>query len=120
LLTAAALTGEARLRDAALTGIGALSGLVRQAPRFFGWTAAAAEAVLAGPLEIAVVDRPDLLAVARRSCSPGAVVIATPGDSPLLADRPQPAAYVCRGTVCELPTTDPAVLAAQVGARERP
>ena len=117
LLTAAALTGDARLRDAALTGVGALAGLVRQAPRFFGWTAATAEAVLAGPLEVAVVGRPDLLAIARRATSPGAVVVAGPGDSPLLAGRDEPAAYVCRGTVCELPTTDAAVLARQVGAR---
>ena len=40
---------------------------------------------------------------------------------PLLHGRPTrdgaPAAYVCRTFVCEAPTTDPAVLAGQVGAR---
>jgi uncharacterized protein YyaL (SSP411 family) len=29
----------------------------------------------------------------------------------------QPTAYVCRGFVCDAPTTDPAVLAAAVGSR---
>ena len=44
-----------------------------------------------------------------------------PTAFPLLADRPlvggQPAAYVCRHFVCDAPTTDPAALAATLGAR---
>ncbi|MET0641670.1 MAG: hypothetical protein ABWZ36_04160, partial [Jiangellaceae bacterium] len=40
---------------------------------------------------------------------------------PLLRDRPlvggRPAAYVCRQFVCAAPTTDPARLAAEIGAR---
>jgi uncharacterized protein YyaL (SSP411 family) len=67
-------------------------------------------------VEVAVVDRPDLLALARRSPSPGAVIVGA-GDSPLLSDRPGGAAYVCRGFVCELPTTAADILAEQLGVR---
>jgi len=66
-------------------------------------------------VEVAVVGRPDLLAVARRTTSPGAVVVGG-GDGPLMAGRPTGAAYVCRGFVCEAPTTDASVLAGQLAA----
>jgi uncharacterized protein YyaL (SSP411 family) len=51
------------------------------------------------------------------------VVVGEPGTVgvPLLDDRPMlggvPTAYVCRHFVCEAPTTDPAALAASLGAR---
>ncbi|MBV9870824.1 MAG: thioredoxin domain-containing protein [Frankiaceae bacterium] len=118
LLTSAALTGRADHRDAASTAIGLVAPLVERFPRFAGWSAAAAEALVAGPLEIAVVGAPDLAELARRTTSPGAVVV-TGGDSPLLADRPPGAAYVCQGFVCDAPTSDPAALAARIGVRVR-
>jgi uncharacterized protein len=69
-----------------------------------------------GSPEAAVLER-----VARLGTSPGAVVVVgAPGAPgvPLLADRPlvggRPAAYVCRGFVCDAPTTDAAALAAAV------
>jgi uncharacterized protein YyaL (SSP411 family) len=74
------------------------------------------EAHVAGPLEVAVVDAPALAAAARRTTSPGAVVV-TGGDSPLLADRPGGAAYVCRGFVCDAPTTDETSLRDRLGVR---
>ena len=88
--------------------------IVERQPRFAGWSAAAGEALVAGPLEVAVVDSPALAGIARLATSPGAVVV-TGGDSPLLADRPVAGAYVCRGFVCDAPTTDGAVLAARLG-----
>ena len=118
-LTFGALTGSARHRDAAVVALGTVVPLITRHPRFAGWSAAAAEALLAGPLEIAVPDAPVLAAVARRATSPGAVVV-TGGDSPLLRDRPAGMAYVCRGFACDAPTADPATLAALVGARLRP
>jgi uncharacterized protein YyaL (SSP411 family) len=105
LLTAAALTGNGEHRAAAEQAIGSVAALVERFPRFAGWSAAAAEAFVAGPLEIAVVDAPELAAVARLTTSPGAVVVAG-GDSPLLADRPGGAAYVCQGFVCDAPVSD--------------
>ena len=128
LVTHAALTGSARHRDAAesaLAGVGALG--VSQ-PRFCGWALAVAEAVQAGPLQGPVGGRDEaaaeLVGAARRSTSPGAVVVCGVPDAegvPLLADRPlvngAAAAYVCRGFVCDRPVVEPGALAQAVGAR---
>ena len=115
LLTHAALTGDGDRRAQAEGAVAVMARLIERFPRYAGWAAAAAEALLAGPLEIAVVDAPALAAVARRATSPGAVVV-TAGSSPLLADRPAGAAYVCRGFVCDAPTRDAGELARRVGA----
>jgi uncharacterized protein YyaL (SSP411 family) len=101
-------------------------------PRFAGWSLAAAEAALVGPLEVAVVGHPDdpdrsaLEQAARSASSPGLVVVvgepsatdpatsaSDPSDDqrtiPLLAGRGlvegRAAAYVCRGMVCDRPVT---------------
>jgi uncharacterized protein YyaL (SSP411 family) len=119
LLTSGALTGRADHRDAAALALGTVEQLVERFPRFAGWSAAASEALIAGPLEVAVVDAPELAAAARLATSPGAVVV-TGGDSPLLADRPAGAAYVCRGFVCDAPVTDVETFRARVGVRVDP
>ena len=103
LLSYAAMTGSGVHREAAESALGKAAPLFAQHARFAGWSLAAAEALVAGPAEVVVLDRPDLLAVARRTTSPGAVVVT---GGPLAAGRPAGAAYVCRGFVCELPTTD--------------
>ena len=133
LLTFAAYTGSVMHRDAAEGALGVYDVLAEQAPRFAGWGLAVAEAFAAGPTEIAVVGplddprRAELYRTALLGTSPGAAVVA--GDPreaashavPLLQDRPlvgdRPAAYVCRQFVCAAPTTDPARLAAEIGAR---
>ena len=115
LLTHAALTGDADARGTAAAAVGAVTAVLERFPRFAGWSAVVGEALVAGPLEVAVVDRPDLARIARHATSPGAVVVAG-GDSPLLADRPGGAAYVCQGFVCDAPTTDADQLAARLGA----
>jgi uncharacterized protein YyaL (SSP411 family) len=115
LLAAAAMTGEGRYRQAAEEALGTVAALAVQAPRFAGWSLAAAEALASGPLEVAVVGpaeprRDDLERTARRA--PGVtVVVADLGDNgiPLLDARGpvggDPAAYVCREMVCERPVT---------------
>jgi uncharacterized protein YyaL (SSP411 family) len=122
LLTSAALSDRTDHRAAADAALATLAPIVARYPRAGGWAAAVGEAALAGPLQVAVVG-PGLVDVARRGTSPGLVVVAGPPDAPgvpLLADRPlvdgQAAAYVCRGFVCDRPTTDPAELAATVRA----
>ncbi|MEU4362665.1 thioredoxin domain-containing protein [Promicromonospora sp. NPDC023987] len=124
LCTYAALTGSPRHRAAAEAAVAAGGALARQAPRFAGWTLAAAEALVAGPLQVAVVGPDDatraaLEDVARHAVSPGLVVaVGAPDapDVPLLADRPlvdgRAAAYVCRGFVCDRPVTTPEHLTA--------
>ncbi|MCP2285609.1 hypothetical protein APR04_004544 [Promicromonospora umidemergens] len=127
LCTYAALTGSSRHRAAAEAAVAAAGALARQAPRFAGWTLAAAEALAAGPLQVAVVGPDDaaraaLEDVARRAVSPGLVVAVGEPDAPgvpLLAGRPlvdgRAAAYVCRGFVCDRPVTTPDDLTAALG-----
>lgn len=126
LLTASVLAADGgRYRaaaEAALLGAGTLAG---RHPRFAGHWLTTAEALVRGPLQVAVsgVDgdpaRDALAAHARHLVAGGTVVVAgEPGAPgvPLLADRPlvdgRPAAYVCRGFVCDRPVTTPEDLAA--------
>ncbi|MGZ8737127.1 MAG: thioredoxin domain-containing protein [Nocardioides sp.] len=123
-LTFAAVTGSGPHRDAAEGALRQVRTLAERAPRFAGWSLAAAEAAVAGPLEVAVVGaegdplRDELVRVARASSSPGLVVVVglpelegDPSALPLLAGRGlvegTAAAYVCRGMVCDRPVTTP-------------
>jgi len=128
LVTYAALTGSSEHRVAAERALGIVTTLADRAPRAVGWGLVAGTALVAGPLEVAVVgesgDAPDLVNVAFASNSPGTVVAwgqPDGDDHPLLRDRPlidgQPTAYVCRGFVCDAPVTDVTQMASAVRAR---
>jgi uncharacterized protein YyaL (SSP411 family) len=126
LLGYAAVTGSGRHRDAAEAALRTVRTLAERVPRFAGWSLAAAEAAVTGPLEVAVVGEPAdpartaLEVAARTSPSPGmVVVVGAPGSAddtavPLLAGRGlvggRAAAYVCRGMVCDRPVTEAADL----------
>ena len=123
LLGYAALTGSGEHRSLAEGALTSVVEIARKAPRFAGWSLAAAEAALTGPVEIAVVGadddpaRAELARVAREASLPGSVVVvAAPGVTgiPLLEGRDlvdgRAAAYVCRDLVCERPVTDVAAL----------
>jgi uncharacterized protein YyaL (SSP411 family) len=103
LLSYAALAGSARHRAAAEEVLTTLAPLFARHARFAGWACAVGEALVAGPAEVVVLDRPDLLAVARLATSPGAVIAV---NGPLAEGRAAGAAYVCRQSVCDLPTND--------------
>ncbi|MEU4693408.1 thioredoxin domain-containing protein [Actinoplanes sp. NPDC023714] len=123
----AALSGETSYREAADRALTTAGPLIGGHPRFAGYAAAVAEAALTGPYEIAIVtedrDAANPLVEAAHWSAPGGTVIVVgepdrPGV-PLLADRPliegAPAAYVCRGFVCDRPVTKPGEIASRVG-----
>jgi uncharacterized protein YyaL (SSP411 family) len=130
LVTFGALTGSSEHLDAGRRAVEAGAGLAARDPRFAGWTLAVAEALAAGPLQVAVVGAgpvaDELATTARRSPSPGLVLVHGEPDAegiPLLADRPlvqgNPAAYVCRGFVCDAPVTGAEDLAAALARPAR-
>jgi uncharacterized protein YyaL (SSP411 family) len=119
-----------RYRDIVAAALSRAGLLIAKAPRFAGQWAAVAQAWLAGPVQVAVVaDDPtdprarSLWLAAVDRIAGGSVVVAGRPDQdgvPLLAGRPLvdggPAAYVCRGFVCDRPVTTVAEVA-QVLAR---
>jgi uncharacterized protein len=130
LLTWSALTGSSRHREWAERALAQTALLARQVPQVAGWALAVTEALVDGPREVAVLgaaadhSRGVLHRVALAGAAPGLVVaVAEPGavEPALVADRPlvegRSSAYPCRGLVCDLPVTDPAVLAAWTGTR---
>jgi uncharacterized protein YyaL (SSP411 family) len=122
LVSYAALTGSSTHRAAAQAALGVVSTFGVREPRFLGWGLAAAEGLVAGPVQVAVVgDSAELTSLAWLRRPPGAVVVSGTPDEPgvpLLAERPlvggEPAAYVCHGFVCDLPTTSAAELERQL------
>ncbi len=128
LLTYSALTGSLEHRTSAEAALRTVSELGVAQPRFLGWALAAAEAMVGGPVQIAVAGGypigVELAAAAWRARPPGAVVVAGEPDAagvPLLVGRGlvngSPAAYVCHGMVCDLPVTDVADLLRDLAAR---
>jgi len=122
MLTAAHLTGGERADrylQAAADALQAHSVLLARAPRSAGHWLAVAEAVVRGPLQIAVActdQGSSLLADARLLAPGGAIVVGGALDSSeQLAGRDRvgdaDAAYVCRGRVCDLPVTSAEALA---------
>jgi len=124
LISYGALTGEARYTEAAVAALRVLPPIADRYPRAGGMGLSAAEALLSGPAEIAIVgpeDDPrtaDLLRAALHLAPPGAVFALGSGSVssaaeavtvPLLVGRPlvsgAPTAYVCRGFTCLAPVT---------------
>ncbi len=131
LLTAGYLVGGRGYRERADETLLAHTPLLAGAARSAGHWLAVAETSVRGPLQIAVACNPvdsALLSVARRLAPGGAIVVGGAVDSSeLLLGRGRvgglDAAYVCRGTVCDLPVTGAEELVAALGApgwRRRP
>jgi uncharacterized protein len=133
LLSYSALTGSVRHRDAAIAALSSLPQLAARFPRAAGSGLATAEAVLSGPVEIAIAgpateQRAELHRVALMAAPPGAVIAVGTGTDDtgtgdggdgevagtqiaLLAGKGsvggRPAAYVCRNFSCQAPVTEP-------------
>jgi uncharacterized protein len=126
LTTYTALTGETRYREAATAALAMMAPVIAGHVRFAGLAAAVGEAMVSGPVEVAIVgrtakERAELVRAAHRYAPAGAVVVQGEPDRPgvpLLSNRTmidgRPTAYVCRGFVCDRPVTDPAALVAQL------
>ncbi|HEX6870016.1 MAG TPA: thioredoxin domain-containing protein [Micromonosporaceae bacterium] len=123
LIAYTALTGQTRYREAAEQALSTVVPLIASHARFAGYAAAAAEALLSGPYEIAIAsaepDTDELAGLARRLAPPGAVVVVGEPDArgvPLLSGRNmidgRSTAYVCRGFVCDRPVSTVAELSA--------
>jgi len=130
LLRAASISGRAELRDIALRVLRTHARALERMPEAFPTLARAALFAERGPSVAVVAGLPEDLATqalaarARRVLGPEdavVVVVAPPGalqagvdPSWLFGRGPvggRPAAYVCRGTTCSLPVTDPSALA---------
>jgi uncharacterized protein YyaL (SSP411 family) len=126
LVTYAAYSGSARHRALAERLLGYLGRVAPRLPQVAGWGLAVAQAMVCGPVELAVTGEEaavaGLVRAARRTGSPGLAVARRPAGGPadtavpLLRGRPAPdtgaLAYVCRGMVCGRPVADEAGLLA--------
>jgi uncharacterized protein YyaL (SSP411 family) len=113
-----ALTGTERYTAAARGVVDMLGPLLARHPTAFPYTLLTALPLAQGWTEVVVAgDRPDLLATVHGRWLPDAVVAwGEPTASPLWEDRDAGRAYVCQHYQCQLPTGDPATLAAQLAS----
>ena len=125
-----ALTADARYLRSVEAALPLVGQAARRFPTAFGQWLVAADSALGGAREVAITGHADdaathaLIKTAFASYRPRQVVAAGPPDHrsmvPLLADRPQlngkATAYVCQNFVCNMPVTEPAKLAEQLGA----
>lgn len=127
LLAHGAAAGSAEHLGLGTQALAPMGLIAQRDPRFAGWALAVGEAALAGPLQVAISEgtgQQALVEVARSYAMGGLVVVAGQGATPpLLQDRPgvggAAAAYLCRGTVCDLPRTSPEDLRDALRARAR-
>jgi len=119
LLRLAALTDDRRYRDAGADVVRLLGPLAVQQPSAFGHLLAAVDLVVRGVTEVVIPGhRPDLVAVVYERLRPSTVLAwGERYTSPLWADRDDGQAYVCRSYTCQLPTSDPNELRAQLSDR---
>ena len=127
LLRCAALSGRSELRDIAERVLQSHAAVLERAPEAFPTLSRAALFTARGP-QVAVIAGPDgdpatqaLAARARLVLGPDDAVLVCGTDRVLAGVDPtwltgrepvggRPTAYVCRGTTCSLPVTDPARL----------
>jgi uncharacterized protein YyaL (SSP411 family) len=132
LLRVAALTGDGEHRRRAARVLEALAEPMARHAIAFGHLLGAADVAVHGAVEVALVGEREeglaaLAAELSRHYVPGLVLAAgAPGgdvEVALLRDRPmrdgRATAYVCRGFVCDEPTTEPERLGAQLESAAR-
>ena len=119
-LTYAALSGDTTMRAWAEKFMPALIPLVASHTRFAGWGSAMFVTWLDGPREVAVFgeNNSEFRETLVKGTAPG-MVYAWGSDQPLLINRQavdgKTTAYVCRGFICDAPTTDLQILKNSTG-----
>ena len=127
------LTGESGYEEAATSALKIVRDVLARAPSGFGYALCALDRYVGPGHEVAIVGDPSQTetralvdeVTVKRFLPNVVLAVAPPQDVAardavaLLQDRPQrdgrATAYVCRRFVCQLPVTDPAELAAQLG-----
>ena len=131
LITYSALTGLNEYRFSAQAALTPVTPLASASPRSVGWGLVAAQALLAGPVQIAIIgEKADvatklLLNEAWNSNPPGTVIAwAEPSDTTtveVLKNRKMvlglPTAYLCKNFTCERPTNNHLELREQLNYR---
>ncbi len=129
LLIASLLTGDIDRRDAAGSALAGVGRLAEQYPSMVGHHLGVAWAMNTGTKEVAIVgdDRSSLTAAYWSGYRPYSVLAQSSGPTqaiPLLAGRTSDngiaLAYVCRDFACNIPTSSPTDLVAQLSEKEQP
>lgn len=121
----AAYTGDARYEEAARKLLSMLAEAMRQYPQAFGEALSAADMLVSGLAEVAVIGEPKaakpLLDVVQKPYHPNAIAALSPANVPgeatipLLSYRTMrddtPTVYVCRHFVCANPVNTPEAVA---------
>ena len=127
-LAVSVATGDAARRRRAEYVIATLAGPMRQSPMAFGHLLGVADLAIHGAVELAIAGNPRTSAFrlladsAAAIYAPSLIVIGGNGEAvaglPLMEERSAEGdgarAFVCRGYACDLPTSDPATLTAQL------
>jgi uncharacterized protein YyaL (SSP411 family) len=127
LITHSALTGDMAYRNRAESALTTVSAMAGTSPMRVGWGLVASQALLCGPIQIAIIgsdsqQRDQFVSAAWHSSTPGTVIaVGTPHEDTtvnLLHNRQMigdgPTIYLCRDFVCELPTNDLAIFRGQL------
>jgi hypothetical protein len=117
----AALSGAEHYADAAARLVASGEAVIAESPTAVPELLRAADLVRAGTVDVAVTgDRTDLVRAAAARWHPRIVIAwagaGAEGAFPLLADRPDGHAYVCRYGECRLPVAAADALAAEIDA----
>jgi uncharacterized protein YyaL (SSP411 family) len=117
LLRLSALTGAERYREAAEAIIRLVAPLASQHPTAFAQLLSAVDLETASIDEVAIVgDRPDLVSAFWSTYRPRAVLAwGERYETPLFASRADGFGYVCRGYVCERPSSSVEELTTALG-----
>ena len=127
LITHSSLTGDSEYLRSAVGALTIVSEMASTSPTGVGWGLVASQALLCGPVQIAIIGpdsslRDKFVSAAWHASRPGTVIaVGRPSEEStvnLLKNRPMigdsPTVYLCRDFVCELPTNDLSIFRVQL------